>query len=61
LNRRFRLAKGKADWQFRDLRAKAVSDEPVLRTASQRAGHADEKITASVYRRIKGELVSPLD
>lgn len=61
LNRRFRLAKGKADWQFRDLRAKAISDEPNLRTASQRAGHADEKITAAVYRRIKGDLVSPLD
>lgn len=60
LNRRFRLAKGKADWQFRDLRAKAVSDEPDLRTASQRAMHADEKITASVYRRIRGEVMSPL-
>jgi hypothetical protein len=43
------------------LRAKAVTDEPDLRTASQRAGHADEKITAEVYRRIKGDLVSPLD
>lgn len=60
LNRRFRLAKGKADWQFRDLRAKAVSDEPDLRTASQRAMHADEKITASVYRRVRGEVMSPL-
>lgn len=61
LNRLFRAAKGKADWQLRDLRAKAVTDEPDLRTASQRAGHADEKITAAVYRRIKGDLVSPLD
>jgi integrase len=61
LNRIFRKAKGKADWQFRDLRAKAVTDEKDLRTASQRAGHADEKITAAVYRRIKGDLVSPLD
>lgn len=60
LNRRFRLAKGKADWQFRDLRAKAVSDEPDLRVASQRAMHADEKITASVYRRVRGEVMSPL-
>jgi hypothetical protein len=31
-----------------------VTDENDLRTASQRAGHADEKITAEVYRRIKG-------
>lgn len=59
INRRFRDAKGDADWQLRDLRAKAVTDEPDLRTASQRAGHADEKITAEVYRRIKGDLVSP--
>lgn len=61
LNRMFRKAKKGADWQFRDLRAKAVTDEKDLRTASQRAGHADEKITAAVYRRIKGDLVSPLD
>lgn len=61
LNWRFRIAKGKADWQLRDLRAKAVTDEPDLRTASQRAGHADEKITAEVYRRIKGDLVGPLN
>ena len=61
LNKRFLRARGAADWQFRDLRAKAVTDEKDLRTASQRAGHADEKITAAVYRRIKGDLVSPLD
>lgn len=60
LNRRFRKAKGAADWQLRDIRAKAVTDEPDLRTASQRAGHADEKITAEVYRRVKGDLVSGL-
>lgn len=60
LHRRFVEAKDGADWQFRDLRAKAVTDEPDLRTASQRAGHADEKITAEVYRRVKGDLVSPL-
>lgn len=61
INRRFKKAKGDADWQLRDLRAKAVTDEPDLRTASQRAGHADEKITAAVYRRIKGDLVGPLN
>lgn len=60
LDDRFQKAKGKADWQFRDLRAKAVSDEPDLRTASQRAMHADEKITASVYRRVRGEVIAPL-
>jgi len=61
LEKRFAKARGKADWQLRDIRAKAVTDEPDLRTASQRAGHADEKITAEVYRRIKGDLVSPLN
>lgn len=61
LEKRFNKARGGADWQLRDLRAKAVTDEPNLRTASQRAGHADEKITAAVYRRIKGDLVSPHD
>lgn len=61
LHRRFVEAKDGADWQFRDLRAKAVTDEPDLRTASQRAGHADEKITADVYRRVKGDLVGPLN
>lgn len=60
LNRRFRIA-NPSDWQLRDIRAKAVTDEPDLRTASQRAGHADEKITAEVYRRIKGDLVGPLN
>lgn len=59
LDDRFQAAKGAADWQFRDLRAKAVSDEPDLRTASQRAMHADEKITASVYRRVRGEVIAP--
>lgn len=61
LNRLFREAKAGADWQLRDIRAKAITDEPELRTASQRAGHADEKITASVYRRVRGDLVSPHD
>lgn len=61
LEHRFGKARGKADWQLRDIRAKAVTDEPDLRVASQRAGHADEKITAEVYRRIKGDLVSPLN
>lgn len=60
LNYRFRKAKGNADWQFRDLRAKMVSDEEDLKAASKRAGHADERITKKVYHRLKGEVVSPL-
>lgn len=59
LRHRFYKA-GAEDWQFRDLRAKAVTDEEDLRTASRRAGHADEKITASVYRRVKGDSVDSL-
>jgi integrase len=61
LEKRFAKARGEADWQLRDIRAKAVTDEDDLRTASQRAGHANEQITAEVYRRIKGDLVSPLN
>jgi integrase len=64
LQRAFRKAQKEAGtdyWQIRDLRAKAVSDEPNLKTASDRAGHADEKITATVYRRLKGNLVGPLN
>ena len=61
LEKRFAKARGKATWQLRDIRAKAITDENDLRTASQRAGHASEQITAEVYRRIKGDLVSPLN
>lgn len=60
LEKRFKKTKPNG-WQLRDIRAKAITDEPDLRTASQRAGHADEKITAEVYRRVKGDLVSPLN
>jgi integrase len=60
LDKLFAEARGEATWQFRDLRAKAVTDEPDLRAASQRAGHADETITAKVYRRLKGNSVKPL-
>lgn len=64
LQRAFRKAQkdsGTDYWQLRDLRAKSVSDEPDLKKASDRAGHADEKITATVYRRLKGTLVGPLN
>lgn len=60
LDGRFSKARGEARWQFRDLRAKAISDESDLQQASKRAGHANEKITADVYRRSKGDTVSPL-
>jgi integrase len=61
LEKRFAKARGEATWQLRDIRAKSITDENDLRTASQRAGHANEQITAEVYRRIKGDLVSPLN
>lgn len=61
LEKRFAKARGEETWQLRDIRAKAITDEDDLRTASQRAGHANEQITAEVYRRIKGDLVSPLN
>jgi integrase len=61
LEKLFGKARGDSTWQLRDIRAKAITDEPDLRTASQRAGHANEQITAEVYRRIKGDLVSPLN
>lgn len=61
LEKRFAKARGKETWQLRDIRAKSITDEDDLRTASQRAGHSNEQITAKVYRRIKGDLVSPLN
>ena len=48
-----------ADWQLRDLRKKATTDEPDLTVASQRAGHADETTTAEIYRLVKGRKVAP--
>lgn len=60
LNKRFRAARGAGDWQFRDIRAKAASDSPDLKRAQELLGHASEVITAGVYRRSKGAVVSPL-
>lgn len=60
LNNRFRKARGESDWQFRDLRAKVASDHIDLKQAQQLLGHSSEAITASVYRRAKGAIVSPL-
>lgn len=48
------------DWQLRDLRAKAVSDTNDIKQASERAAHADERITKRVYDRTRGRKVEPL-
>ena len=44
---------------FHDLRAKSLSDDADLETASRRAGHADARITQRVYRRLP-QRVEPL-
>lgn len=46
------IARGKIQerFQFRDLRAKSASDD-TLEAATQRLGHADPRITETVYRR----------
>lgn len=46
-------------WQLRDIRKKTITDEVDISVASQRAGHADEAITARVYRLVKGRRVTP--
>lgn len=46
-------------WELRDLRKKAITDEPDLTVASQRAGHSDEMVTATTYRLVKGRKVKP--
>jgi integrase len=48
------------DWQFRDLRAKAASDAGNLKHAQRLLGHSSEVTTAGIYRRVKGNVVSPL-
>ena len=60
LHRRFLVALGDADWQFRDLRAKAGSDSPSLKDAQLLLGHTTEQTTAAVYRRSKRAAVAPL-
>lgn len=60
LNRRFVKARGKADWQFRDIRAKTSTDLPDLKRAQQLLGHAKET-TTTIYRRSKGQSIAPLD
>lgn len=61
LNRRFVKACGDADWQFRDIRAKAATDSPDLKRAQQLLGHSAETTTAGTYRRQAGNIVAPLE
>lgn len=56
---RFNKARGVDTWQFRDIRAKAATDSPDLKRAQELLGHAQET-TTTVYRRSKGQIVSPL-
>jgi integrase len=60
LNKRFVKARGDADWQFRDIRAKTATDQPDLRKAQGLLGHAKET-TTTIYRRSTGLPHSPLD
>ncbi len=60
LQRAFVKARGTADWQLRDLRAKAVTDTEDIRDASERAAHADVAFTRRVYDRTRGRKVRPL-
>lgn len=46
-------------FQFRDTRAKTVSDSDTIEEAQARAGHTDSRITKRVYER-KGQRVKPL-
>jgi integrase len=59
LNYKFTQARGDADWQFRDIRAKASTDSPTLKDAQLLLGHTDET-TTNIYRRSKGTAVAPL-
>lgn len=60
LNKRFVKARGDANWQFRDIRAKTSTDMPDIRRAQQLLGHAKET-TTTIYRRSKGTALDPLE
>lgn len=60
MHRRFLKARGTADWQFRDIRAKTATDLPDIARAQKLLGHARETTTA-IYRRSKGLPIAPLD
>lgn len=57
--KRFDKARGEADWQFRDIRAKTATDIPEIRDAQKLLGHKHETTTTG-YRRSKGVAVAPL-
>jgi integrase len=46
------VAAGGERFTFHDIRAKSLSDTDTLQEAASRAGHADARITARVYRRL---------
>lgn len=52
------LAEQIRQFQFRDIRPKAASEIVDLKHASRLLGHTDERITATIYRRV-GEIVKP--
>jgi integrase len=60
LHHRFLAANPGNTWQFRDLRAKAATDAGNISHAQRLLGHSTETTTAAVYRRVKGNIVSPL-
>jgi integrase len=60
LGKRFSRVRAGADWQLRDLRAKAATESPDLKTAQQLLGHRTEITTAGIYRRVRGNVVKPL-
>lgn len=60
LHKRFVKARGTADWQFRDIRAKTSTDLPTIKRAQELLGHTTET-TTTIYRRSKGLSIAPLD
>lgn len=60
LRNAFLKVRGTADWQLRDLRAKAITDTEDIQAASERAAHSDVAFTRRVYDRTRGRKVRPL-
>ena len=54
------VSSGCPHWQFRDIRAKSATDAGNIAHAQRLLGHSTEATTAAVYRRVKGNVVSPL-
>lgn len=59
LDKRFNRVRD-SDWQLRDLRAKAATESPDLKSAQALLGHRTETTTAGIYRRVAGNKVKPL-